>query len=135
MKMLKWIAPAAAIALSVSAYAGPMNPGKWQVTVATAIAGMPDAVPPTTVTECVTAEEAANPQPPATGQGSDCKINDYKVNGKTITWSISCPKEELTGSGTMTFNGDSYTGTTQMKIGDATVTQKLTGQRLGACDK
>jgi hypothetical protein len=136
MKMLKWFAAGSVIAVSVAAYAGPMNPGKWQITVATAIAGMDDAaVPPTTVTECVTSEEAANPQPPATGQGSDCKINDYKVNGKTITWSISCPKEDLTGSGSMTFNGDSYAGATQMKIGDAAITQKLTGQRLGSCDK
>jgi len=135
MKMLKWMAAGSAIALSLGAYAGPMNPGKWQITVATSIAGMDDAVPPTTVTECVTSEEAANPQPPAAGQGSDCKFNDYKVSGNSITWSISCPKEELSGSGSMTFSGDSYTGATKMKIGDAAVTQKLTGQRLGACDK
>lgn len=132
---MKIFSLAAVLMLSVAAYAGPMKGGKWQVTVATTISGIDAELPPTTVTECVTDEEAAKPEPPATGQGSDCTIADYKVNGSTITWSISCPKEELTGSGTMTFSGESYTGSTKMKIGDATVTQKLTGQRLGACDK
>jgi uncharacterized protein DUF3617 len=132
MKILKLTA---ALMLPLVAYAGPMKPGKWQVTVATTVAGMDDAVPPTTVTECITDEEAAKPQPPATGQGSDCKVSDYAVNGNVITWSISCPNEQLTGSGTMTFSGESYSGSTKMKIGDANITQKLTGKRLGGCDQ
>ena len=124
-----------ALAFTISANAGPMKPGKWELTVTTEITGMDVSVPPTTVTECVTADEANNPQPPATGQGSDCKIADYKLNGNALTWSVSCPKEELTGSGSMTFSGDTYTGATKMKIGDTAVTKKLAGRYLGACDK
>ena len=112
-----------------------MKPGKWQVTVTTVISGIEAAIPPTTLTECVTSDDAANPQPPETGQGSDCKVSDYKISGNTITWSVSCPNEKLTGSGSMTFSGDSYTGTTKMKVGDTDITQKLTGTRLGDCDK
>jgi hypothetical protein len=135
MKISQWLVLIAALALPLAANGGPMKAGKWQITVTTKIAGMDDAVPPTTVTECVTAEDAANPQPPAAGPGSDCKISDYKIAGNVITWSIACPTENMTGTGRMTFSGDTYTGETSMKVGDASVTQTLSGKYLGACDK
>ena len=123
------------VAVTVAANAAPMKPGKWQITVDTRVSGMDISAPPVTMSECVTDEEAASPAPPKTDPNSDCTVGDYKLNGNVVTWTIACPKEELKGDGTITFNGDSYDGLTKLKIGDTDVTQKLTGKYVGACEK
>ena len=125
----------AALALPLFASDGPMKPGKWQITVETEMAGAPVKLPPVTMTECVTPEQAAAPEPPKAGVGSDCTVSDYKADGNVITWSVSCPKENMTGTGKITFSSDSYDGVTKMKMGDTEVTQKLSGKYLGPCDK
>src|SRR6186997_2555926 len=110
MKIAKISVAFALLLFPLLAGAGPMKAGKWQITITTEIAGVEGGMPPTTMSECVTADEAANPQPPAGGVGNDCKISDYKISGNVISWSVSCPKEDVTGSGSMTFAGDAYTG-------------------------
>ena len=135
MKRFLLLICVAALALPLFAADSPMKPGKWQITVQTEMSGMPVQLPPVTMTECVTPEQAAAPQPPATDAGSDCAVSDYKVNGNVVTWSVACPKENVTGTGRITFSSDSYDGVTKMKMGDTEVTQKLSGKYLGPCDK
>jgi hypothetical protein len=124
-----------ALALPLVANAGPMKAGKWQVTVETDMPGMPMKMPPVTMTQCVTKEQAENPEPPKMNKDDDCKVSDYKVDGNVVTWSVECKKQDLTGTGKITFSGDSYEGLTKLKMGDTEMTQKFTGQYLGACDK
>ena len=113
----------------------PMKPGKWQVTMKMEMAGMPAAMPPTTFTNCVTKEEAENPQPPKRND-QNCEVTNYKLDGSTVTWSIKCTgKVEATGEGKMTFKDDAYEGTTHMKVNDMEMTQHFTGKYLGECDK
>ncbi len=114
-----------------------MKPGKWQVSIQMEMPNMPMKMPAMTFTHCVTKEEAENPQPPKSKQDkSDCKISDYKIDGNTVTWTVKCTgKQEMTGEGKMTFNGDSYSGETHLKADEIEMTQKMTGKLLGACDE
>jgi len=136
MKVRTFALAVAVLALSLPAFAAksPMKPGKWQTTVTMEMPGMP-AMQPMTFTNCVTKEQAENPQPPK-GKDENCTVTDYKLDGSTVTWSIKCSgKMEATGEGKMTFSGDTYDGTTHMKMNDMEMTQHFTGKYLGDCDK
>ena len=121
-----------AAALALPMFAGPMKAGKWSMTIKTEMPGMPMQMPPTTIETCVTPEQAEHPEPPK--QRSDCKISDYKIEGNTVTWKMSCPKQNSTGEGTMTYAGDSYTGEMHLHIGEHEMSAKYTGKRIGDCD-
>ena len=110
-----------------------MKPGNWSITVQMDMPGM--AMPPVTVTRCITKEEAEHPQPPADKSAGDCKISDYKLEGNTLTWTMKCDKQDVTGEGKITFSPESYTGEGHMKASGVDVAQKFTGKYLGACEK
>ena len=125
------------LALAVPSFAegkSPMKPGKWQITIQMDMPNMPIKMPPMTVTQCITKEQPENPQPPKSKRDADCKVADYKLDGDTVTWSIDCPKQQMTGDGKITFSGDTYDGVTHLKKGDSVITQKYSGKYLGACD-
>ena len=74
--------------------------------------------------------------PSAPGSNDEgCTVSDYKIAGNTVSWSIECKKHNMTGTGQITFDSDSYSGVSHMKMGEQDMTQKLTGKYLGACDK
>jgi hypothetical protein len=90
---------------------------------------MPVKPEPMTRTVCITKDdleknpEATIPKPMNRRTGeerSDCKISDYKVDANTVTWSLNCKGErnDINGSGKITYGADSYDGSMQMKIGD-----------------
>lgn len=134
LRTLALAAVVLALSLPVFAAKSPMKPGKWQITMTMEMANMP-AMPPMTFTNCVTKEQAENPQPPKR-KDQNCELKDYKIDGNTVTWSVQCTgKMNATGEGKMTFNGDSYEGTTHMKMNDMDMTQHFTGKYLGDCDK
>jgi hypothetical protein len=124
---------------------GPRRDGNWQVTMEIDIPGMPQAMPPMTMNQCITKEQAADPSklvPQGGGRGMppDCKVSDMKSEGNKISWTMKCEGQTaMTGSGEFTFNGDTYTGL--MKIDTdrggqpMTMNMKYAGKRLGDCDK
>jgi hypothetical protein len=126
---------AAALALPLLANAGPMKAGKWQLTMQMDMPGMPMKMPPIVTTNCVTKEEAENPQPPKQAKDSDCKFSDYKRDGNTISWTMSCPKQNMTGSGRIVYTDTTYDGSMKMKVGEREMSAKYTGKRLGDCDE
>ena len=130
---------AAVFALAGSLIAqGPRRDGRWEVKMEMQMAGM--TMPAQTMTQCVTKEEAADPQkglPPA-GRGAnpnDCKVSDHKVDGNKVTWSMACEKEKMTGTGEFVYSGDTYTGTMKMNAQGQEMTMKYSGKRLGDCTK
>ncbi|MCU1227562.1 MAG: hypothetical protein JWO97_446 [Acidobacteria bacterium] len=136
VRKLALYACAGLMALPLAANAaGPMKAGKWKVTTQMEMPGMPVKMPPMTIETCVTKEQAENPEKSVPDAGKDCKINDYKVDGNTVTWSVSCPKQSITGTGSITYAGDSYTGSMDMKMGEQSMTAKYTAKRTGDCDK
>jgi hypothetical protein len=122
---------------------------KWEVTTEMEMPNMPNMpagmkMPSFTTTQCVTPEDAKDPQkamPQGRGGrgGPDpdkCKMSDYKVDGNKVSWSMKCdPPEEMTGTGEFTYAADTYTGVMKMNRGGQTMTMKYSGKRIGDCDK
>ena len=81
---------------------------------------------------------AGQTPPPPAGRGADpadCKISDHKVDGNKVTWSMTCPKDQMTGAGEFLYSGDTYTGTMKMNARGQDMTMKYNGKRLGDCTK
>lgn len=131
---------------------GVRRDGKWEITVQMEMPGMPAGMtmPPTTMTQCITPQDAADPsksipqQPPGRGgAGSDCKMSDYKAEGNKVSWKMACTTPRpVTGTGEFVYEKDSYTGTMTMNMGagragapGGAMTMKYTGKRLGDCTK
>lgn len=122
-----------AAALALPMFAGPMKAGKWSTTMQTEMPGMPIKIPPVTVETCVTPEQAEHPEPPKQ-KNSDCKISDYKLEGSTVTWKMTCEKQNMTGEGKITYGAESYAGEMHMKMGEHEMSAKYSGKRVGDCD-
>jgi hypothetical protein len=119
---------------------GPRRDGKWEVKMEMDMPGMPVKMPAMTTTQCITKEDADDPQKVTPrGAGKDpnaCKVSDYKVEGSTVTWTMKCEgKDPMTGSGEFVYTTDAYTGTLKMERAGQTTTMKYSGKRLGDCVK
>jgi uncharacterized protein DUF3617 len=133
----------AMVLLSAGAYAAApdMRDGLWEITMKMDMPGMPAGMPPQIVKQCYTRKDVENPQrlAPQGGPGTDrCQMSNYQIKGNTASWNWSCKgTEEMSGNGTMTFSGTSYTGTTKMSMKNGGQTQNMTmqysGRRVGDC--
>jgi hypothetical protein len=128
------------LAGSVSLLAqGPRLHGRWEVTVQMDMPGMPMQLPPQTLTQCITPEQAKDPKRsvPQAGRGqnpNDCSVSDYKVEGNKVTWAMKCEgREPMTGSGEMVYSGDTYKGTVKVNTSGQNMTMNYSGKRLGDC--
>ncbi|MFO8239434.1 MAG: DUF3617 family protein [Dissulfuribacterales bacterium] len=123
------------IALSVvTAWAGPkMNPGKWEITTKTTMAGMP--AQSITHIQCITKEDLI-PVNQDANQG--CQVTDIVYDGNTVSWKISCGAQSggMKGTGKVTYNGDSMQGTMHMIMSgsDMQINNQFQGRRIGPCD-
>ncbi|OPY02324.1 MAG: hypothetical protein A4E60_01119 [Syntrophorhabdus sp. PtaB.Bin047] len=117
-----------------------MKDGLWEITTKVEMKGMPANIPPTVTKQCLTKKESVP------GQGKEknpnCKITDQKVTGNTVTWAMVCKEKDGTveSKGSITYKGDAFDGTTTTLIKDKAhqaqqVSTKMTGKRLGPCDK
>jgi len=113
----------------------PQKPGKWQITVEMDIPGA-GKMPPVTQEVCLTESDLADPNKAAfMDPKSGCKVTDPKTKGNTFSYSFDCPAQQIKGSGTMTFSGETLSGETKLKMGGQDVTSKQTGKWLGTCAK
>jgi len=142
MKLRNFALSAAALTLlAVPTFAAsPQKPGNWQMTIEIDMPDAPVKMPPMTFTHCVTQEDVDNPERsvPRSPQSknSNCKMDDYKIDGNKVTWSMTCEgKQPMTMSGQVTYTADSFTGTTKMHMKDQDITSKMSGKRLGDCSK
>lgn len=110
--------------------------GDWEIKVEMQMPGMPMALPAQTVRQCITPEDAADPQRsvPPSGRGQNaCKVSDHKVDGNKVTWSVSCPNEGMNGTGEFVYAENSFAGTMKMNARGQEMSMKYTGKRLGDC--
>jgi hypothetical protein len=142
MKITAATIVALAVALSASLIAQqPRRDGRFEIQMEMDMPGMPMKIPPITTTQCITPEQANDPQkamPPQGGRGnqSSCKVSDYKQDGPKVTWSMKCEgKEPMTGTGEFVYAADGYTGTMKMDRAGQPMTMKYTAKRLGDCTK
>ncbi len=136
MTRRRTIMAAGVLALGVSLFAqGPRLDGRWEVKMDMQMGNM--TMPTQTITQCVTPQQAADPQkalPPA-GRGGrggdDCKVSDYKIEGNKVSWVMTC--SQMSGTGEFVYAGDTYTGAMKMSMLGQEMTMKYTGKRLGDC--
>jgi Protein of unknown function (DUF3617) len=128
------------VGLSVSALAqAPRRDGRWEVKMEMEIPGMPMKMPAMTTTQCITKEQAEDPQrsvPQGRGAPANCKVSDYKVTGNKVTWSMKCEgPDAMSGTGELTYGENTYDGVMKMEREGQAMTMKYTGKRLGDCPK
>jgi hypothetical protein len=145
MKKLMVVA-VALVGCSLAVWAqGVRRDGRWEVKSEMSMSGMNMQMPATTMTQCITKEEADDPQKQAVPQGrggasSDCKITDFKVDGNKVTYKMNCTSPQaVTGDAEMNYTVDAYTGTMTLQMArggqQMTMINKMTGKRLGDCVK
>lgn len=123
------------VAMALPLFGGPQRAGKWQMTIQTDIPNMPMKMPPVTVEQCVTKEQAERPEPPKSPRQNDCKVSDYKIDGSTVSWTMTCEKQHMTGEGKITYSAESFEGSMHMKSEQMDITSKYSGKRIGDCEK
>ena len=103
----------------------------WETKSEMSIEGMPMKMPARTSKSCTPTEWK---QPPA-GQ-KNCKSSNMKVDGNKVTWDVQCTDPTMTGTGEILREGsDAYTGTIKFTSAQGNMTVKLTGKKIGTCDK
>ncbi len=105
----------------------------WQTTSQMVMEGMPFSPPPQTLKICKSKDW--NKPPP--GGDPSCVTTDYQRVGNKATWAMQCSGDmPMTGTGEMTFEGtDAYTGVIKATAEGMTMTIKLSGKKIGTCDK
>jgi Protein of unknown function (DUF3617) len=138
MKLRNLALFAFAATLAVPTFAANLaKPGRWQTTVQMEMTGMPVKIPAHTAATCITKEQAENAEnliPKSGDKRGGCVYTDVKVDGNTFTWKMTCEKSGMTGNGKMTYSGDSFTGSMQMKMQDHDMSATYTGKFMGECD-
>lgn len=138
---MKKLAASCLLALcATTTFAGSnMQPGLWEITTKVEMAGMPANLPPTTIRHCVKPADIESGRH-AVPQNTDkkCEMKDFKVQGNTSSWSMVCKGESaMSGSGTITYTGNSYSGSSKMTMthgGKAmNMAQTYSGKRVGDC--
>jgi len=118
-----------------------MQEGKWEITMETKMEGMPIQMQPMkfTLTQCLTKEDAV---PKTTQKDQKCEVIDQKIIGNRVKWKIKCVEKKTTsvGEGDITYSGAGYSGTMKTKVTDEsgktfTSSTKMSGRRIGNCDK
>ena len=129
-----------ASAMVVLAVQSPMRPGTWETTVKMSMPGMPAGagMPEMKSSRCVTAAQLA--KDPAAGLSSatavqkGCTVSDYKATGNVVSWKMACTGDQpMTGTGELTFKGDTYTGAMKMSMAQGELTMQMAGKRAGDC--
>lgn len=107
--------------------------GQWEMTVETNIPGMPMKMPPTTYTQCMRKDD---PVPHDKQPSQECKVQDMKTEGNTVSWKLVCnsPGGQMTGIGKVTYQKNTMNGTITMKGQDVQMVTKIKGRRIGDCN-
>ncbi len=112
-----------------------INDGKWEITVTTAMSGMPVKIPTQTYTTCMNKENYI-PNQEGNFDQEKCKIVKHQVSGDTVSWEMECKGQEETiiNKGRLTYKGDTFEGEVSTKIpNQGEMLQKMSGKRIGPC--
>jgi hypothetical protein len=115
-----------------------IKPGNWRVSFQMDIPGLPIKMKPIVVNQCITEEDASDPNKtlPAQSKDEKCKVVDHEIDGNRITWAVRCEgQEDVSSRGEMTLAEDSYDGVIRVMNDGQELTTKLKGKRLGDCQK
>lgn len=111
------------------------EPGdRWEITSKMSMEGMPMEMPATTQRVC-TAKTWS--EPPGGNADKNCETLEFKNTATTTTWKVRCAgPPAMTGVGEITRQSpDAYKGTMKIASSDGEMTMKLSGRRVGDCDR
>ncbi len=135
--LINWVVVASSLCFS-TAFAATGE--QWQVTTKAEMAGMPMAMPETTMTLCLQKGAEKDPKQ-MMKQDGECKITDMKTAGNHTTWKMRCDRngDVMNGTGEVTNKTGSYQGVTKLsgksEGHDINMTANFNGKRIGtACD-
>jgi hypothetical protein len=123
----------AAQAAAPATPAGPINPGKWEITMHNT---EPVDAPPMINVTCIGPDEIARIAPPVSKASDECKlIAPGTLDRGVLLFMMNCPKLHRKTTSKTTFSGDTFSGTLIMEHADGpTYKQSIEGKRLGDCD-
>jgi len=107
----------------------------WEITSKMSMEGMPMEMPATTQKVCAAKTWT---EPPGGNADKNCETLEFKSTATTTTWKVRCAgPPSMMGVGEITRSSpDAYQGTMTMSMGDeGSMTMKLSGRRLGDCDR
>lgn len=145
MRALIFIAPIVHALVPAAASAAPkVTPGQWQSTTIIDNVTMPGLPPealammkgrPTTVTYCLTPEEAEADPKKMLAADKSCKVDRFDITDSTIDAAFTCKTDQGPATMTMTgtHNGTSYAMKNTMQSGPMTMASHATGKYLGPC--
>ena len=143
MNKLPFCIVIAALLISGLAHAAAPNvkEGLWEVTARVDEPNDRASTRPTKVQHFITQKDLQNPQKIVPGgDGGSCEVKDQKTQGNVLSWTMACNgKTPMTGSGSITFSGTTYTGQSTLTVnrgeGAVNVTVRYDGKYVGPCKK
>jgi Protein of unknown function (DUF3617) len=125
-----------ASALPLLAQTISLRPGNYETTMEMEMPGGMK-VPPMKNTQCITAADLKDMSKKLLeGEGTGCKVSEYKVVENRITFNAVCKEANatMTMAADMTFTTDTYTGIVKAKDDKGmSMTMKSAGKRIGDC--
>jgi hypothetical protein len=115
-----------------------LREGKWQITAAVEMKGVPFKMPPMVYEECLTQDDII-PSPEDTESG--CALTGPHVDGNTVSWKSVCDKGDgsvATSDGSVTYAGEMFSGKITIQIGGENpmvAVNTLSGKYIGECDE
>lgn len=140
----RWLAALLALAAAAANAAAPViDPGQWEIRIATRAGTDPNnKLPDRTVRRCYSAADAQDLGKilPTEIDGEKCRLLDTQRDGRRVTYRLQCDRHQLVSAGEMTFEGARYEGVVMTElfgaaVGVARIEQRIQARRVGACAK
>jgi hypothetical protein len=122
---------------TLPAWALDFNPGRYEITVKVEMPGMPSAMPPQTMIQCLTEQ---SPVPNTSANANGCNIKEMETRGNTISYTLVCNQQGMKTEtkGVVTYKGNSFEGKSETKMGPEaggmTMISIIKGKRIGNCE-
>ena len=109
-----------------------MQEGKWEITTTFEMPGMPTGMmKPQTFTTCLSQKDYV----PKDKEQKDCAMQDVKIDGNTVSWSVVC--KDSSGKGRVTYAGSIFDGVVETVMKDRgkemNAKMSMKGKHIGPC--
>lgn len=113
--------------------------GLWTITLNMTAAGMENELGPYTRTQCITWEDAQNPDKLFAEMGGGCTYGDKQYQGSRFTFTVQCSGiVPMQGKGEVSFGANAFDGSIAIEanvsdMGPLQTKSQVKGRRLGDC--
>ena len=135
--MCRWLAFVLLLPASM-VQAEDIQPGMWDITLNTTIANG-QAIGPIRHSQCLTKEDAQNPEKLFAEAGAQCTYGDKRIQGNRFSFQIQCTGTlEVSGSGWVEhtvnqFHGEMLLAANLPNVGPIETRSQVNGVRQGNC--